>query len=177
MKFIQNIKNKIGRWQLDRQIQHRKPGKLIPVGEMMSVGILYDAGKDENAVQEYAGALRVAGKKVFLMGFVNEKQLPPHKKNEEQSAFFWREQLTSVNLPDRGALRNFLDREFGLLLNLYFDPLLPLQAMSAFSKAHYKAGANVEGGLKYMDTLIDVGAKQDIPFLTQQIDFYLGKLS
>lgn len=103
MKFIEDIKNKIGRWQLDREVQGRKAGQLVPFSDMKHIGILYDADwKDsEAAVQEYAGELRSEGRKVFLMGYVDQKQLPSTKKFVLNSEFFWREKLNGVNLPQK----------------------------------------------------------------------------
>jgi hypothetical protein len=175
MKLIEDIKNRIGRWQLAREAYQKKAGKLIPFDKMDEVGILYNAEGESNEriVQEYANELRANGKKVFLMGYVNEKNLPSNKKFVLNSEFFWREKLNSTNLPDKGKIGNFLEIEFDLLLNLYTEPLLPLQAMAVYSKAKYKAGAHIANSLKYSDTMIDVGTNQDLRFLIEQIDFYL----
>jgi hypothetical protein len=175
MKVLENIRNKIGRWQLDREVSGKKPGQLIPFGEMQHIGILYDAEwmDSEAVVLEYANALKAEGRKVFMMGFVNQKQLPPTKKFVLNSEFFWKDKLNGVNLPLKGNIGIFLEQEFDLLLNLYFEPQLPLQAMSAYSKARYKVGSHIDGGLKYGDAMIDIGTNRDLRFLIEQIDFYL----
>lgn len=175
MKLIENIKNRIGRWQLDREVQGKKPGKLVAFDEMKDIGILYNADwKDSEAVvQQYASILKADGRKVFMMGYVDQKELPASKKFVLNSEFFWRDKLNGFNLPQKGRIGVFLEQEFDLLLSLYFDPLLPLQAMSAYSKARYKVGSNIDGAIKYGDTMIDVGAKQDLQFLVEQIEFYL----
>jgi hypothetical protein len=176
MKFIENIKNKIGRWQLNREAESRKVKHTMrPFASMQHIGILYNAGSeaDERAVQDYADRLKAEGKKVFLMGFIDQKLLPASKKMLMNAEYFWREKLNGFNLPQRDELRSFLETEFDLLLNLYLEPLLPLQAMSVYSKATYKAGAHIPGGIGYCDTMIDTGTNKDLRFLIEQIDFYL----
>jgi hypothetical protein len=176
MKFIQDIKNAIGRFSLGREIAGKRiKRQLTSFREVDHVGIVYNAGSNanEDLVTNYANQLRQEGKKVFLLGYVDEKQLPHNKKFNMQSEFFWREKLNGINLPIKGKVGRFLEMEFDLLLNLYIEPLLPLQAVAAYSKARYRVGAHIEGSLDYYDALIDTGERNDLSFLIQQIDFYL----
>ncbi|AMS26624.1 hypothetical protein AEM51_05880 [Bacteroidetes bacterium UKL13-3] len=176
MKLIEDIKNYIGRWQLERELKQKKvKRKRIPFNQVNHIGIVYDAENKENEVlvTQYANEIRAEGKKVFMMGYVNQQQLPPTKKFMLNSEFFWKEKLNGINLPIKGNIGQFLQLEFDLLLNLYFEPVLPMQAMAAYSQAKYRVASNIEGGLDYYDAMIDIGPNKDLSLLIKQIDFYL----
>jgi hypothetical protein len=176
MKLIEDIKNYIGRWQLNREIRQKKKNpKMLSLARAQHIGIVYNAESKENeqAINQYANELRAEGKKVFMLGYVDQKQLPHTKKFLLNSEFFWHEKLNSLNLPVKGKIGQFLQLEFDLLLNLYNEPLLPMQAIAAYSKAKYRVGANIEGSLNYYDAVIDTGSRNDLRFLIEQVDFYL----
>ena len=176
MKLIEDIKNYIGRWYLEREIQQRqKKRALISFNQMNHIGIVYNAETKENEqlVAQYASDLKAEGKKVFMLGYVDQKQLPHTKKFLLNSEFFWKEKLSPVNLPVKGKIGQFLQLDFDLLLNLYNEPLLPLQAISAYSNARYRVGAFIPAGLNYNDALIDTGNRKELKFLIEQIDHYL----
>lgn len=176
MKIIEDIKNYIGRWQLNREInQKSKKNKRLSLDQAQHIGIVYNAENKENeqAVSQYASDLRAEGKKVFMLGYVDSKQLPHTKKFLLNSEFFWKEKLNGINLPIKGKIGQFLQLEFDLLLNLYQEPLLPMQAIAAYSNAKYRVGAQMDGGLNYYDAIIDTGNKKDLRYLIEQIDFYL----
>jgi hypothetical protein len=176
MKILEDIKNKIGRWQLEKHVKPKRgKRKLLPFDQVISLGIVYDANDtvNEEQVMAYANELRSQGKKVFMLGFVNEKELPSTKKFVLFSEFFWKAKLTPFNLPDKGQIGQFLQQEFDMLLSLYLDPVLPLQAITAYSEARYKVGPYIEDGIKYVDFMVDIAPRKDLGFLIEQMDFYL----
>jgi hypothetical protein len=180
MKIIEDIKNSIGRWQLVRQIHPKRVNrKLIPFDQVSHIGIVYDANNTENEqiVTVYANELRAQGKKVFMLGFVNEKELPGSRKFVLNSEFFWKAKLNGFNLPDKGKIGQFLQQEFDLLLNVYLEPVLPLMAISAYSQAKYKVGPYLDGGLPYYDFMMDIKPRNEISFLIEQMDFYLRNIA
>lgn len=180
MKIIEDIKNNIGRWQLGRELRTQKgKRKRIPFDQMNHIGIVYDANNNENEgiLTTYANELRAQGKKVFMLGFVNEKELPATKKLVLNSEFFWKAKLTGLNLPDKGKIGQFLQLEFDLLLNVYLEPVLPLMAITAYSHAKYKVGPYLDGGLPYYDFMVDIKPRNEIPFLIEQMDFYLRNIA
>jgi hypothetical protein len=71
MKLIEDIKNYIGRWQLERELKQKKvKRKRIPFNQVNHIGIVYDAENKENEVlvTQYANEIRAEGKKVLMMG-------------------------------------------------------------------------------------------------------------
>lgn len=178
MGFITDIKNKIGRFLLNKEVKTKS--KTLPkYTSLQNISIVYDAENKvtEEQVNLFASELRNEGKKVFLFGFVNQKQLPSSKKLHITSEFFWKEQLSFFNLPIKHRLGKIVTEPYDLLINLYFDDILPLQAISTFSKAKFKIGSNSNLAIKYNDLLIDTGNNKNIYNLAHQMQHYLKVIS
>ncbi len=180
MNVVEKIKNHFGRIYLHAEIKkQKKQNKLISFDSINEIGIVYNADNtsEEIIAHNFASHLRNEGKKVLLLGFVNQNKLPHNKKIHISSEFFCREKLNWFNLPEKNKIGRFLEIRFDLLLNLYHDNLLPLQAISVYSKAQYKMGGNIKDALKYFDFIIDTGNTKDINNLANQMEHYLKSAS
>jgi hypothetical protein len=178
MGWIKNIKDAIGNYLLKgMSIKKERKARVMPSFSSISeIGIVYDAGTplQEDQVNQIAQLLRKEGKKVFTLGYINAKHLPEKHKFNMSSGYYWRETLTKYNLPDKQKLSSFLNTEFDLLMNLFFEKELPLQAIAALSKSKFSMGANIKGALPYNDFLIDTGEEREITNLGMQMIHYLN---
>jgi len=175
MRFINDLRTKVGRLLLGKSALNNTVA--VPSMEsVINIGILYDASNNqsEEQVQRIASQLRHDGKKVFLMGFVNQKQLPHKKVFHLTSEYFWLQQLNFFNIPDADKIGKFLQQPFDLLINLYFDDILPLQALSAKSSAKYIIGSNSKLALQYNNAVIDCGSNKTLINLASQVVHYLN---
>ncbi len=176
LQVLDNIKTTIGSIFLRRNMSRSdERHNRLPFDQMQEIGIVYNAGDktDEAAVQTFANELRDQGKKVFLLGYVHLKHLPHSKKIHITSEFFWKEKLSFFNLPDPARIGRFLDIRFDVLMNLYFDELLPLKGVAALSKARYRVGANVKDAVRLYDCVLDTGSNHDVYNLAKQMEHYL----
>ncbi len=177
--FSEKLRHTIGEYLLLSEIKKKQvKHTFTPLDIAKDIGIIYHAThrEEEAAIHHYANELRSQGKKVFLMGYVHAKELPGNKKFSLQSEYFWKEKLTPFNLPEKGKIGRFLDIEFDLLLNLYTEHLLPMQALSAYTKSKYRVGPKMKNGIYYVDAMIDTGSNHQLDFLIEQIDFYLRNI-
>jgi hypothetical protein len=176
MKLIENIKNYIGRYFLQKQAKKNSKSMHIPnfIG-VQEIGIIYNAGSNENEeqVNKVVHFLREQGKKVWTMGFVNEKILPPSKKFHLNAEYFWKEKLSPFNLPQTDKIGTFITHKFDLLMNLYFEEDLPLQALSTYCNANFSIGAQIPYSLTYNDSVIDTNENHNIENLASQMIHYL----
>jgi hypothetical protein len=176
MNWAEKIKNKIGRYLLQKASTIRNSKHIIPTFESVKeIGIIYHAGfKDnEEEINKIAHFLRDQGKKVWMIGFVDAKTLPNNKKFHISSEYFWKEKLSYFNLPNPSLIGNFIHHKFDLLLNLYFEEDLPLQGLSNLSEANYAMGAQIPNALNYNDSIIDTGNNLTLQNLASQMVHYL----
>lgn len=177
MSFIQNILLRIGRALLKTGKANKQ--QVIPnYQQMQHIGILYNANDSEQEVlvQQFANELREEGKKVLLMGFVNQKQLPHQKKPHISNEYFWRIHLNFFGLPIPEKIGKFCEEPFDLLINMYFEDELPLQALSIQSKAKFKIGYNSALALPINNILIDTGKNNNSLAVGRQMIHYLNAI-
>lgn len=180
MGLIDNLKNKIGAWFLSRQVKANKGMQHVPsLASIHEIGIIYNAteSKQEEQITNIAHFLREQGKKVQTIGFVDAKVLPHNRKFHISSTYFWREQLNVFNIPQEEKVGQFMQHKFDLILNLYFEPIFPLQAMSTLCKAKFKMGAQINNSLAYNDSIIDIGEDKNATQLASQIIHYLNVIN
>jgi hypothetical protein len=176
MKWIDNIKKGLGRLAIERQIKqlhvHRRTRNF---GESSYIGILYNASEEGEAklVQEYVAQLKGQGKKVFQLGFVNEKELPFRYKFLAYSEYFWLKNLGWNHLPSMESVGRFVHEEFDFLLNLYTDRSLSLEAISGLSRANLRVGRFHPHSKPYYDLMIDTGSDNSLKNLISQVDRYM----
>lgn len=176
MNWIQQIKTRIGRYLLKSSQKVARKANTIPhFDQIHDIGLIYFAGNktNEEHVNRIAHYLREQGKKVWMMGYVDALTLPHSKKFHISSEYFWKEKLTPFNLPDTTKIGNFLSHRFDLMMNLYFEQELPLQAMSTYAKSAYAIGAQMPECLSYNDSIIDTGSDQGLQNLATQMIHYL----
>lgn len=176
MKFIEQIKNKIGRYFLHQKIKRNNLKRELPSFESIhEIGIVYYANEtnNEEVILQFANYLREQGKKVHTLGFFDAKVLPMNKKLHINSEYFWKEKLNTWNLPDAVKIGRFMDTPFDLLMNISYKDILSLQAISAMSKAKYRMAAQIPFAIHYNESLIDTGSNQDIKNLANQMVHYL----
>jgi hypothetical protein len=180
MNWIENIKNNMGAWMLKKQVKPLQSMQYLPSFiNINDIGIIYHAthAKEEDEITRIAHYLRNQGKKVWTMGFVDAKELPQNRKFHISSEYFCKAQLNFFNIPQEEKVGQFMNHPFDLLLNLYFEPLFPLQAMSSMCKANFKMGAQLENGLQYNHTIIDTGNNHSIQNLSSQMVHYLNVIN
>jgi hypothetical protein len=177
MQWINTIKVNIGKFLLHRQLKTNTGiSHITTIERAKHIAILYDATfiEQEQPIHRYISELKNAGKKVYTIGFVDMDKLPGNKKFSLQSDFCWHEKMNAFSLPHKPAFETFINTEFDLLLNFYTKPILPLLALSAFSKSKFKAGPLFEDGLNYFDAMIQTENSQSLQHLINDIHFYLN---
>lgn len=174
--MLELVKNFFGKIILVRKIKlNRNKNKRISFENSLEIGIIYNADdeKNENKIQEFAAELRKEGKKVALLGFINQKELLPKKVPHISSEFFWKEKLSFFNLPIKEKIGNFLDTNFDILFNIYFEEENALLGSTLICKAKYKIGAQMNYATHLFDMTIDTGKNKDVFYLAKQMEFYL----
>jgi hypothetical protein len=138
-----------------------------------TVGILFDGTEPEerSIVLDFAKKLEGEGKKVRLLAFFD------NHLNSENFTFkhFNRKEMDWVFRPKTATVREFAEQPFDLLINLSRKPVLPLEYISALSKAKFRVGPVTEKTFCY-DLMIESPHGKDLSDFIRQIVFYLEKI-
>jgi hypothetical protein len=108
-------------------------------------------------------------KEVKALGFVKNKNLVQRFLPKISYDFFSKRDLTWFYKPIHQQVKDFIDKEFDLLIDLSMHDSFPLKYISGVSNALCRVGKFSEENTDYFDFMIDVK-----PSMTS--DDYLGNI-
>ena len=176
MSVVHTIKDAIGGYFLSIELKSRHRNKtFMNMSDAKTVGILFDATDHENfdLVKKYIIYLKDMKKRVKAIGFYNQKQTPPMAYSKIEYDFFTIKDLNWYNFPDNIYVRNFIEEEYDILLDLNIYDSFPLKYVSIVSKAKFKVGKKSEQNSSTFDLMIDADASKGIKYFLRNIDAYL----
>ncbi|NNC94068.1 MAG: hypothetical protein HKN92_00790 [Chitinophagales bacterium] len=172
MKTFYAIKEYFHKVALNKQLKTVVASRdFVNMENARSVGILYDATLPNNniIVTKFAEKLKLNNKKVNVLGYVDDKKSETHPLNP----LFNNKDLNWFLLPSNDKIKHFINEEFDILINAFIGERLPLEYISALSKAKYRVGPYSESKTHCYELMINMGEKQDLQYLLDQISFYL----
>ena len=163
IKFIEDIKHKIGKWVFLRELKLNKRIKSVcNLEDAKSIGILYEATSQEQILEikplvKYFFGLR---KDVKAFGYVNSKKYDECHIPKLQYDFFNLKDLNWYYKPQNDYIKNFVQQEYDILINLSNSDCIPIKYLVASSIANFKVGKHEEGYDIY-DLMIKLDKKED----------------
>jgi len=163
MKVAEQMRSKVGEFILNKQIRHfRRPVKSCNLEDAQSIGILFNATHSVSfeIVKNFVKELSERSKKIHVLGFVDSKQLIDHYLYRKGFEFFTRNQLNWYQKPESDAVKDFINQEFDLLINLNLEDSYPIKYILCLSKAHFKVGRFTDVH-PYHDLMIDIEQEKE----------------
>ena len=141
------------------------------IEDAKEIGILFNATLPETwlAIRPFASKLRKEGKKIKIMGFIDDSGVEP---NSQSFDCFSRKDIDWIYRPKNKFVQKFMLTPFDILFCLWFDSHPSLQYMSRLSKAHFKVGAHLDTEEGF-DLMVDINGKKDYEKLIQTLESYL----
>lgn len=163
IQFIEDIKHKIGQWVFQRElIQNKRKKSVCNLNDAKSIGILFDATTKEQIEQmkplvDYFFSLK---KDVKAFGYVNSKKYEECHIPKLQYDFFNLKDLNWYYKPQNDYIKNFIKKEYDILINLSDSKCIPIKYLVASSVARFKVGKH-EDGYEIYDLMISLNKKED----------------
>ena len=179
MQIIEDLKQRIGQWVFQRELQTNKRSKLVcNLDEAKSVGILYDATLEEQIkkIQPFASYFFDLKKDVKALGYVNAKQLSYCHTPKLQYDFFYQKDLNWYYKPQNYIINNFVQKEYDILINLCDSSTIPIKYLVASSIAHFKIG-QYEEEYEIYDLMISLKKDKSIERLMHEIKHYINLIN
>ena len=173
--FIEKLKQRVGDFYFKRDLKHNSRTRIVhSFHSAKSIGILYDATKQDDMliVSEFVNELFKTNKDVKALGFVNKKELSLHHIPMLQFDFFFLKDLNWYYKPQNYIIKNFVDKDYDILINLCTSNCVPIKYLTGASIAKFKVGRQVEESFIY-DLMINV--KEDsLKILIKEVNHYLN---
>lgn len=182
MSFIKDIKlgfaNRALKQELKASSSERKAVQF-DFSKIKTVGIIFDATSTEDyeIVKRYVVYLREHLKKVKVIGFFSTKEIPALTYSKLEYDFFSTKELNWMGRPNSVIIRNFIEEEFDLLIDLNIHDHFALKYIAALSKASFKVGKYDESDAYIYDMMIDADNTKTVKYFLRQIDTYITMLN
>jgi hypothetical protein len=156
-----------------KTLSHRH--KSVPFSEVKSVGILFDAEEPNNelAIKKLMQQLQQQNIKVEVLGYISKL---PKNRGKVIFDYFTEKEVSVALVPQQSVLNGYAEKSFDLLLNLYTAEILPLEYISAVSKATFRMGKYV-AGKDYCDMMISLKPTDTLETLIEQTIHYLNQIN
>ena len=176
IQFLENIKHKIGKFVFQRDLKYNKRKKSVcNLQDARSIGLLFDAPtkkqiQEVKPMVDYFFGLK---KDVKAFGYVNSNKYEECHIPKLQYDYFNKRDLNWYYKPQNDYVKNFLKKEYDILINLSDSKCIPLKYLVASSVARYKVG-KFEDGYEIYDLMIKLDDKENsMQKLISEIEKYL----
>jgi hypothetical protein len=174
MNIISKLKERIHNYFLQKKLgSHQIQRESIDYERAQNIGILFNATdlSDRQTVLDFEKKLKKEGKKVQLMGFLNDRD-----KNENFVFQHFNKTDTDWSLrPKSDQVEDFMKKPFDILINLSNEPHPTLDYIAAFSHAKFRVGPFTEKIFCY-ELMIEANQKKDLKSFSDQVSFFLMKM-
>jgi hypothetical protein len=149
--------------------------KLINLEKAKCVGILYtlDDIPVYDTVSEFVTQLQRQHIEVKALGFVKDKNLISRFLPKLSYDFFSRKDINWFYRPIHAKVRDFINKEFDILIDLSLQDSFTLQYISGLSRSFCRVGKFSDENTHYYDLLFDIDQTVTLPVYIQQITHYL----
>jgi hypothetical protein len=176
MSIVNNIKNALGAYFLTQEMKgvSRDRG-MLSLEDAKTIGILFEAtDKDEfELVKKYVLYLRDLKKKVKVVGYFGSGATPDLTYSKLEYDFFSKKDLSWYNKPSNKFVKNFIEEEFDILIDLNIHDHFPLRFVAGTSRARFKVGREKEGDDAIYDLMIEGTEGKGLKYFLRQVDTYL----
>ncbi len=177
MNYFKKLRIKIGAFLLKLKLRKVKHDTIIcNLTQAKYIGIVFNSLSENQIkvvkkVETYYHSKNI---NVETLGFCNLKKCNETHIGDKNHHFVSLLDFNWFFQAKSEILKNFINKEFNILINLYNEDEFPLEYILKTSNAGFKVGsANTNNEMH--DLMIDVGKrKDDIEYLSEQMNHYLN---
>ncbi|OAQ41648.1 hypothetical protein A5893_00620 [Pedobacter psychrophilus] len=175
IELINQIRLRFGFHQLKQEIKKQmRKNKSVSLDDAKNIGILVNI-QNQNQLTEaedIVKSLSGNNKKVKLLGFISDKSL---KLKSNIIDLISLEDVEWNLIPKKDKIKNFVNNEFDILLNLCTEICFPLVYITALSKSLFKVGAYDKKNSPFFDFMLAT-QQHSITGFTTELKYYLDKI-
>jgi hypothetical protein len=153
--------------------------RMVPLTDARSIGIMYVLSDtaDYDLVAAFVSRLQHERKEVKALGFVKNKILISRFLPKLSFDFFSQKDVTWFYKPIHSKVRDFIDKEFDILIDLNLQDFFPLKYISGLSKARCRVGRYSESNMEFYDLMIEPKPGTTMSEYIEQIHHYLSVIN
>jgi hypothetical protein len=178
--MFENVRSCIGNYYFRKELSKTgRDRKLINLQDARKIGILYnlDSVPDYEVVSDFVTQLQHERKEVKALGYVKNKNLVSRFLPKLSYDFFSRKDVNWYFMPGQAKVRDFIAKEFDLLIDLSLKDNLPLKYISGLSMSLCRIGRFSEKNTDCYDFMIDIPQAATLKEYIRHITHYLNLIN
>jgi hypothetical protein len=181
MELFRNTRMKIGRAIFAKKIaQIKRKVHYSNFSSIKSIGIVWDASTPEDFthLSRFYQKMHESEIEVTIFGYFPRKDLPDQCTAIRYLTYLRRKEISLFYIPVSYESRDFISKQFDILIDINFNKVFPLQYISSFSNAAFKVGLyDSETADTPFDLLMEIKKPVDINNYLNQIIEYLKMIN
>ncbi len=155
--------------QKSRNISYR-PADYPGFEKFKTMAIVFESGKQNSIIQDFARQMEAAGKEVQLLGYIPQKR----KEILEPPAFdyFTKSEINWFGKPKSEEVTQFLNGTYQVFITLNESEESPVQFITVAAKADFVVGLS-NGKVARIDLLVGAGKTHDYKAVFKEVEYYL----
>ena len=173
--------NFIKRHFIRKYIADNKPVRevnIVSLQKAKTVGLICNITTEDTYKEIYAvfSKLQNANRAVWLMGYIDDKEVPFYCLPQFTADFFCNKDLNWYGRFEKQLTREFAEKDFDILIDFSHQPFDPIRLIMSISKAHLIVGAQKDNA-PYYDLFINSEEELTHAALLKNVETYTRKLS
>jgi hypothetical protein len=180
LKTIQNIREKFAKSFLLKQINELKRiQKPINLENARTVALLYYLPDEATykIMESILGKLNDMNLKVRVVAYTNQKFYPHYFIPKISQDILTAKDVNWRLQPQKPFVKEFIETEYDILIDLSLEDHLPLLYCTALSKSSLKVGRYQEDHQLFYDLMIHAGPDETINSFATQLIHYLSRIN
>jgi len=144
MNLIEKIRGYGGKYFLDKGVKSlKRKKKLININQAGSVAVLFELTDDSvyYSIQQYFQKLQENKIKVKALGYTSNHKFINNYLPVLSFDIFTSKQTNWFEIPKDQGIRDFLQTDFDVCINIASENVFPLKYLAGMSRARLKVGA------------------------------------
>jgi len=178
MSLIDDIKNKAGKYFLNRKKNDKREVVTRNFELSRSIGLLFKADSESDfiLVKQYRKHLQseYGIKKVEALGWINTKEMPDFTVTQRGFTFLNPSNTNWYLQPEGEDYEAFIKNPFDILIDLTFEEVVPLRFVLKNSNSQMKVGRYHDEDYKQYDMTLNLPENTLLDEYLKQTDKYLN---
>jgi hypothetical protein len=180
LSLVSSIKKMFGNYFLRQEMAGLSRNRdMVSLADSKTIGIVFEATDKEEfeLVKKYVLYLREQKKKVKAIGYFSGGETPAFTFSKLEYDFFSKKDLNWYFKPNDKFVRNFIDEEYDILIDLNIHDHFAMTYVSATSRARFKVGQYKKENERIFDLMIEGTEEKGLKYYLRQVDTYLQMLN
>jgi len=177
MKWLNDLRTKLGGSKLLKNLKGvNKTHRFINMDEAENIGILFEGTNESfnDIIHSYIKKLHKNKKEVHVLAYWSKKDIPDNPLKRLEINYFTKRDLNFKLIPNLQFVKNFINKDFDILISVNAENSFPLKYISALSNATMRIGAYQKDSTPFYDLMVNQKDNENIKEYFNQIDHYLN---